>query len=84
MYSLDRYEFSAEDNLYEKVDAKIGNFLVRSEERAEAKHQTFMQKQEAKYWKARAKAEAAKKSYFAKCCTSVESSEKAKSRVIDI
>lgn len=85
MYNLDRYEFSAEDNLYEKIDAKIGNALIRSEEYAELKHQTSMQKQEAKYWKAKAKAEAAKKNYYAKCCSSVEfSDDNTKNRVINL
>lgn len=65
MYSLDRYEFSATDSLYEKVDAKIGNFLVRSEEKAEARHRTFMQKQREKYAKAKARADAAEAAYKA-------------------
>lgn len=63
MYKLERYEFSATDSLFEKVDAKIGNALVRSEEKAEAKHDTYMQKQRAKYFKARAKADAAEAYY---------------------
>ena len=63
MYKLERYEFSATDSLYEKLDAKLGNFLVRSEEKAEARHATYMQKMREKYAKAKAKADKAE-AYF--------------------
>ena len=63
MYNLDRYEFSATDSLYEKLDAKLGNYLVRSEEKAEAKHAAYMQKMREKYAKAKAKADKAEAYY---------------------
>lgn len=63
MYSLDRYEFSATDSLYEKLDAKLGNYLVRSEEKAEARHAAYMQKMREKYAKAKAKADEAEEYY---------------------
>ena len=63
MYKLERYEFSATDSLYEKLDAKLGNYLVRSEEKAEAKHAAYMQKMREKYAKAKAKADKAEAYY---------------------
>jgi hypothetical protein len=63
MYNLDRYEFSATDSLYEKLDAKLGNYLVRSEEKAEARHAAYMQKMREKYAKAKAKADEAEAYY---------------------
>lgn len=87
MYSLDRYEFSAEDNLYEKLDAKVGNWLIRSEEVAEQKHQNRMQKLRCKYFKAKAKADAAEEAYYARRSAKTSSlsyDDSAKSRVIDL
>lgn len=66
MYSLDRYEFSAEDNALEKLDAKLGNFLVRTEEIAEDRHMVRRAKLREKYFKAKAKADAAEAAYYAK------------------
>ena len=66
MYNLDRYEFSAEDNALEKLDAKLGNFLVRTEEIAEDRHRVKRAKLREKYFKAKAKADAAEAAYYAK------------------
>ena len=86
MYSLDRYEFDAEDNLYEKLDAKLGNWLLRSEEVAEQKHQVRMQKLRSKFFKAKAKADAAEANYYAKKYSSAKTSisDDTNSRVIDL
>lgn len=86
MYSLDRYEFSATDSLYEKLDAKLGNFLVRSEEKAEARHATYMQKMREKYAKAKAKADKAE-AYFSRenvARVSDRSNHDSSSRVVNI
>lgn len=66
MFNLDRYEFSAEDNAWEKLDAKLGNFLVRTEEIAEDKHMVKRAKLREKYFKAKTKADAAEAAYYAK------------------
>lgn len=84
MYKSERYELTTEDNLYEKLDAKIGNVLLRSEELAEIKHQVKVEKQRAKYYKAKAKAEAAKRNYENRSFSVAESRAKTEYRVIDI
>ena len=83
MYKSERYELTAEDNFLEKLDAKVGNVILRSEELAEIRHQTKMEKQRAKYYKAKAKADAAEYGYNTRHYLSVESHDKAvKNRVI--
>jgi replication fork clamp-binding protein CrfC len=86
MFNLDRYEFSAEDNAWEKLDAKLGNFLVRTEEIAEDKHIVKRAKLREKYFKAKAKADAAEAAYYAKKYSPAKSLsyENTNSRVIDI
>lgn len=87
MFNLERYEFSAEDNLYEKVDAKVGNWLVRSEEVAEDKHQAKRQKLREKFFKAKAKADAAEEAYYnrkAKSAAKSLSYESNNTRVINL
>lgn len=86
MFNLDRYEFSAEDNALEKLDAKLGNFLVRTEEIAEDKHIVKRAKLREKYFKAKAKADAAEAAYYAKKYSPAKSLsyENSNSRVIDI
>lgn len=90
MYNLERYEFSATDSLYEKLDAKLGNYLVRSEERAEARHAAYMQKQREKYAKAKAKADEAEAYYKSRAqekvarVSSFYSNYDSKGRVVDI
>ena len=83
MYNLDRYEFSATDSLYEKLDAKLGNFLVRSEEKAEVKHAVYMQKMREKYAKAKAKADKAEAYYSSPKRLEAESRE-TKFRILNI
>ena len=87
MFVLDRYEFSAEDNALEKLDAKFGNWLVRSEEVAEDRHQAKRQKLREKFFKAKAKADAAEEAYYnrkAKSAVRNLSYENTNSRVIDL
>lgn len=85
MFNLDRYEFSAEDNAWEKLDAKLGNFLVRTEEIAEDRHIVKRAKLREKYFKAKAKADAAEAAYYAKKYSPAKSlSYENNSRVIDI
>ena len=83
MYNLDRYEFSATDSLYEKLDAKLGNYLVRSEEKAEAKHAAYMQKMREKYAKAKAKADKAEAYYAQEKVARVSSYDNNNRRVIN-
>lgn len=87
MFNLDRYEFSAEDNALEKLDAKLGNWLVRSEEIAEDRHQAKRQKLREKFFKAKAKADAAEEAYYnrkAKSAAKSLSYETNNSRVISL
>lgn len=86
MFNLDRYEFSAEDNALEKLDAKLGNWLVRSEEVAEDKHQVKRQKLREKFFKAKAKADAAEEAYYNRKTESAAKSLSYESniRVIDL
>lgn len=86
MFNLDRYEFSAEDNALEKLDAKLGNWLVRSEEVAEDNHQVKRQKLREKFFKAKAKADAAEEAYYNRKTKSAAKSlsYESNSRVIDL
>lgn len=86
MFNLDRYEFSAEDNALEKLDAKLGNWLVRSEEIAEDKHLAKRQKLREKFFKAKAKADAAEEAYYNRKTESAAKSLSYESniRVIDL
>lgn len=84
MYSLNRYEFDAEDSAFEKLDAKLGNWLLRSEEVAEQKHQNKMQKLRSQYFKAKAKADAAEEAYYARKSAKSSLSYDSNSRVIDL
>ena len=88
MFNLERYEFSADDNAWEKLEAKLGNWCVRTEEIAEDKHQVKRQKLRNKFFKAKAKADAAEEAYYsrmaAKASERISSYESAKKRVLDL